>query len=61
MEIHFNDVEEEAIKNYAKINNITYGEALQKIINAMQKGLNEINKDPNIAALDSGVIDSDNP
>lgn len=61
MEIHFNKVEEEAIKNYANINNITYGEALQKIINAMQKGLNEINKDPNIKALDSRVIDSDNP
>ena len=58
MEIHFNEEEEKAIKRYAKINEITNGEALQKIIEAMQKGLMEINRDAQ--ALDNSTTDTDN-
>jgi len=43
MKIVLDKIEQEVIEKYAKQRNLTYGETLQKIIDAMQKGLNEIN------------------
>jgi hypothetical protein len=42
MEIVFNDQEEKAIQTYADKHNLTYGEGLQKMIDAMTKGLVEL-------------------
>ena len=39
MQIGLNAEEEEAVKKYGEKHNITYGEALQKIIEAMTEGL----------------------
>ena len=39
MEIVFNKVEEEAVQSYAEKHKISYGEAVQEIIDAMTKGL----------------------
>lgn len=39
MQLVFNDQEEAAVQRYADKHNMTYGEALQKIIDAMTKGL----------------------
>ena len=55
MEIIFNETEEKAISDWAKLNGVTYKEALDKFIKAMQNGLNELNK--NHKALDSGPAD----
>ena len=42
MEIVFNKIEEQAVQSYADKHKITYGEALQQIIDAMTKGLIEL-------------------
>lgn len=42
MEIAFNEQEEKAIQRYADKHNLTYGEALQKMMDAMTKGLVEL-------------------
>ncbi len=42
MEIAFNKEEEKAIQRYADKHNLTYGQGLQKIIDAMTKGLVEL-------------------
>lgn len=39
MEIGFNEKEEKAIQVYADKHKITFGEAMQKMIDAMTKGL----------------------
>lgn len=45
MEIVFNDEEEEAVQRYADKHNLTYGEAVQKIINSMKEGLIKLAKE----------------
>ena len=42
MQLVFNDEEEAAVYRYAKRKNITDGEAMQRIIESMTKGLMEL-------------------
>jgi len=42
MEIVLNKEEEEAVQRYANNNKITYGEAWQRMVEAMKKGLIEL-------------------
>ncbi len=71
MEIVFNQTEEKALQAYADKHKITYGEALQQIIDAMTKGLIELAQEDSefesitktqtkIETVDFGPSDSDN-
>jgi hypothetical protein len=54
MQIVLNDIEEEAVRNYGIKHKITYGEALQRIIDAMTKGLMELaREDDEIGTFES--------
>jgi hypothetical protein len=62
MQIVFNDEEEAAVTRYAVRHKITYGEALQRIIDAMTEGLMELARkddDEIIETLDNNAPDSD--
>jgi len=45
MDLVFNKEEEAAVQRYADKHNISFGEALQKMIHAMTKGLMDMVKD----------------
>jgi hypothetical protein len=70
VEIIFNEVEEKAVQSYADKHKITYGEALQQIIDAMTKGLIDLATEDDefesirktqtkIETLDNSLTDSD--
>lgn len=72
MEIVFNKAEEEAVQRYADKHKITYGVALQTIIDAMTKGLitlaieddefeNIRNGQTKVETVDFSTPNSDNP